>query len=142
MLTISGSVLAADPFAGTWKMNIAKSHFDPGPAPKSSTVTFSQDGDSLVGKVNRIDSAGKSTSATIRYKFDGKAYPYEGPYGKGTISITRVDERHTVSTVKLDGGGVLTQNTVISADGKTRTMKTAGTNDSGQKVDNTVIYER
>ncbi len=30
---------AADPLIGTWKLNLAKSKFSPGPAPKSVTAT-------------------------------------------------------------------------------------------------------
>ena len=29
------------PGIGTWKLNVAKSKYSPGPAPKSATVTFS-----------------------------------------------------------------------------------------------------
>ena len=31
---------ADDMFVGTWKLNVEKSKFSPGPAPKSSTVTI------------------------------------------------------------------------------------------------------
>ena len=31
---------AKDPFVGTWNMNLAKSKYSPGPAPKSTTSTY------------------------------------------------------------------------------------------------------
>jgi hypothetical protein len=33
-----------NPFLGTWKLNVAKSKFNPGPAPKSLTRTITADG--------------------------------------------------------------------------------------------------
>jgi hypothetical protein len=32
-----------DRFVGTWKLNVAKSKFSPGPPPKSATVTIAPD---------------------------------------------------------------------------------------------------
>jgi hypothetical protein len=32
------------PFTGTWKMNLVKSHFNPGPPFKSFAITFTADG--------------------------------------------------------------------------------------------------
>jgi hypothetical protein len=36
-------VSAADMLSGTWKVNIAKSDYRPGPGPKSGAVTYSMD---------------------------------------------------------------------------------------------------
>jgi hypothetical protein len=35
----TGAAFAADSATGTWKLNLAKSTFSPGPAPKSQTRT-------------------------------------------------------------------------------------------------------
>jgi hypothetical protein len=44
-LTAAGMVLAqGEPFAGTWKLDVAKSKYDPGPAPKSQTRTWDASG--------------------------------------------------------------------------------------------------
>ena len=42
---LAGLLAAADPSIGTWKMNVVKSKIKPGPAPKSVTATYSEDGD-------------------------------------------------------------------------------------------------
>src|SRR4051794_30609988 len=81
MLVIPGLVLAADPLVGTWKLNVAKSTFSPGPGPKGTTVTYEADGEWVVTKAQRVDPTGKATTGGNRYKYDGKEYPYEGPYG-------------------------------------------------------------
>ena len=40
LLPIPASSQAADPWVGTWVLNVAKSKYSPGPAPKSTTVTI------------------------------------------------------------------------------------------------------
>jgi len=142
LLTIPGLAFAADPIVGTWKMNVAKSHFNPGPGPKGSTVSYSEEGDWLVARGERTDENGKRAPVSNRFKTDGKEYPYDGPYGKGSTMVTKTDERHMTSTMKVEGGHTVTQKTVISADGKTRTTTSTGTDGKGQSVNNTVVYER
>jgi hypothetical protein len=142
LLSIPRFILAADPIVGTWKINHAKSKFSPGPAPKSSTVTYAEHGDWLVLKVEGVTADGKSTSRNSRFKLDGKEYPYDSPYGKGTINGKKTGERQGMATIKLDGGNSYTQQTVISDDGKTRTLTISGKNAQGQTMSNTVVYER
>ena len=142
LLMVPGLVLAADPIVGTWKMNVAKSKFNPGPAPKSSTATYAEDGDWLVLKVDGVSADGKPVTRNSRFKLDGKEYPYDSPYGKGMIAGKKTGERRGMATVTLNSGGSYTQQTVISADGKTRTITTNGKNAQGQAMNNTVVYER
>ena len=44
-LSVQLVIWAADPFAGTWKLNLSKSHYTTGTAPKEQTVTTSESGD-------------------------------------------------------------------------------------------------
>jgi hypothetical protein len=37
----------SDPLIGTWKLNLAKSTYSPGPPPKSQTATFQAEGQGL-----------------------------------------------------------------------------------------------
>jgi len=38
-IAVASAASAKDPIIGTWQMNVAKSTFKPGPAPKSHTRT-------------------------------------------------------------------------------------------------------
>ena len=59
-----------------------------------------------------------------------------------TIARTRIDA-NTVQTVSKKGGKVTTtQASVVSADGKTRTVTTKGVNAAGQPVNNVAVYEK
>src|SRR5262245_15250779 len=81
------ALTAADMLSGTWKLNVAKSKYNPGPAPKSATITYSMDGDWVILKSQGVDAAGKATSFDNRYKFDGKEYPFKNAAADGTISV-------------------------------------------------------
>jgi hypothetical protein len=70
-----------------------------------------------------VDSEGKPISRKNRYKRDGKEYPFDGPYGRGKITVKRTDDYRTEAVVKLDGGNTVTVRTVLSPDGKTRTQQ-------------------
>lgn len=132
---------AANPIVGTWKMNTAKSKFNPGPAPKSVTITYEQDGEWTISKAEGVSGSGENFSRSNRYKTDGAEYPWDGPLGKGTISIKETDGYHATSTQKV-GSGVTTTRSVISKDGKTRTLTITGTDSQGKKVHNTMVFEK
>src|ERR1700693_1634006 len=50
-----------DPSNGTWKLNVEESKFDPGPAPKSSTVTVKIEKGTETYSGEATDAAGKTT---------------------------------------------------------------------------------
>ena len=62
---------------GTWKLNEAKSKFDPG-ATKNTTVVYASAGDNVKITVDGLDGAGKSVHTEWTGKFDGKPYPVTG----------------------------------------------------------------
>ena len=45
----------SSPLIGTWKLNLAKSKFSPGPPPKSQTLTFEGAGQDLKNTAETID---------------------------------------------------------------------------------------
>ena len=141
VLAASLTLCAEDMLSGTWKLNTAKSKYSPGPAPKSLTVTYSMDGDWVVSKSEGVSSDGKATSYTNRYKFDGKEYPYKTATIEGMISAKRIDDMHIEATIK-GGKAQGSAHTVISKDGKTRTLTTTGTNAEGKPVKNVAVYDK
>jgi hypothetical protein len=87
LVLAAGSVLLAqsNPFVGTWKLNVAKSKYNPGPAPQSSTRTWDAAG---MVMVNGINAAGKATSYGYTIKEDGKEYPTMGAIPNTADKIT------------------------------------------------------
>src|SRR3974390_3170067 len=71
VMLAAGSVLLAqsNPFVGTWKLNLEKSKFNPGPAPQSQTRTWDAAG---MVMVNGVGATGKAFSYGYSVKGDGK----------------------------------------------------------------------
>lgn len=143
MLAVTAIALsAAEPYLGTWKANLAKSKYNPGPAPKSTVVTYTKDGEWVVLKSDTVSADGQTVSRTNRYKRDGKEYPFNGPQGKGTIAVKAINDYVTDAVLKSNSGPTVMVHTVISKDGKTRTQTSTGTNADGKKMQNTVVYDK
>ena len=59
-----------------------------------------------------------------------------------TIAVRRLDATTLELVSKKGGKPTTTQRNVISADGKSRTVTTTGTDAKGQKVNNVAIFEK
>jgi hypothetical protein len=132
-----------DPRVGTWKLNVAKSKYDPGPAPQGQTLTVepSGKGEKLTSEVTTAD--GKKVTSAYTANYDGKDYPLTGStLGADKVSLKRVDARTTERTDKKDGKVIQTIRRVVSADGKTMTATAKGTNAEGKPINNVAVFER
>lgn len=132
----------ADQQSGTWKMDPAKSKYNPGPAPKSITLKIESDADNIKLSSEGIDAAGNPTHVEFTAKYDGKDYPITGLPNGDTVAITRIDNKTTESTVKKDGQVVMTVKSVVSKDGKTRINTYKGKDAQGQEINNVVVYHK
>ena len=100
MSLLAGVVSAADPFSGTWKLNVAKSKYTPGPAPDSGTVTINSDGSKSSVK-SESSFQGKPITTSYDAKLDGTPAPITGSQVADTIVITKAGERvRTLKTMK------------------------------------------
>jgi hypothetical protein len=126
---------------GTWKLNEAKSKLAPG-ATKIHTVVYEAAGDNVKVTVDGTGSDGKPTHNEWTGKFDGKDYPVTGDPSSDARSYKMVDERTLELTVKKDGKVTTTGRITVSADGKSRTVSTSGTDSKGKKVKSTAVYDR
>lgn len=134
-------VCLASPPMGTWKLNEAKSKFAPG-APKNHTVVYEAAGDKVKVTVDGTDREGKATHNEWTGNFDGKDYPVTGDPSSDTRSYTKVNDRTLKLTVKKDGKVTASIRVVMSADGKTRTVTTSGTDATDRKFKSTAVYDK
>ncbi len=134
--------LAADDVQmGTWKLNEAKSKIGAG-AVKNTTVVYEAAGDSVKVTVDGVDSDGKPSHNEWTGKFDGKDYPVTGDPTSDTRSYKKIDDHTLVLTNKKDGKVTISGRITVSADGKTRTVNTSGTNSKGEKVNTSAVYDK
>lgn len=145
-LGVPGSMLAqANPAVGTWKLNLEKSKFPTGTAPKSLTRTVTVDGDNVKYSFEGQGPDGAALSYGFTVKYDGKDYDVTGagmPYGADHIAIKRVNSHMFSATLKKADKIVGTSNSTVSHDGKTTTLYSKGTDDKGKPVKSTSIYDK
>jgi hypothetical protein len=127
---------------GTWKLNVAKSKYTPGPPPKSATITYEETVDGIKRTGGSVDAGGKTTPFEYNAKYDGKDYPVTGQDLYDTITIKRIDDQTAESTLKKSGKAVSNVRRVISKDGKVMTLTITGTNPKGEKMQNVAVYEK
>ena len=134
---------AADMFSANWKLNLAKSKYEPGPPPKGPNFTkIEAMPGGLKFTVDGVNAEGKPTHFEWSAKFDGKDSPVKGDPNRDTVALKKIND-HTFELVnKKDGKVTTTARSVISRDGKTRTVTTTGTNAKGEKVNNVAVFEK
>ena len=144
-ILVRGSIARAqssDPWIGTWKVNLEKSTYSPGPKP---TTAITAKVESFSGGVKiTIDGTnpeGKPTHTEVVGAFDGKDNPVRGAPNT-TNAFTRIDDRTFEVAHKIDGKPSITNRVVASADGKTMTGTQTGMNAQGQTVKNVIIFEK
>jgi hypothetical protein len=133
-----------NPLAGTWKLDLTKSKFDPGPAPKSLTRTVVAQGDGVKYTFEGVAADGKPIAYGFSVQFDGKDNPISGsiPSGADTISATRTDSNHYVATLKKGGKVIGTSHVTVTNDGKVTTVDSTGTTATGAKAHDVQVYSK
>ena len=132
----------ADPAIGTWKLNLAKSKYDPGPAPKSLTVTVTAAGQGVKSSSTGVDGAGNPMGVQYTAAYDGKDAPVTGSPDYETLALKRVDANTTEITRKMGRKVVQTATRVVSKAGETMTVTSKGTNVQGQTINNVAVFDR
>ena len=142
----SGPLLAqSNPFVGTWKLNVSKSKFEPGPAPKSQTRTVVTEGEGAKYSFEGVRADGTPFSYSFTVNYDGKDYPITGtgaPGGADTIAIKRVGTRKAEATLKKGGKEVGKSVAEVSKDGTVSTVKSKGKTPDGKDYSTDSVYDK
>ncbi len=152
-LVLSAAAWAApepgnDPFIGTWRTNLAKSKYNPGPPPsKPGTVTIEPNGNNGIKvTVVAINAKGEKTVNQYSASYDGKEVPFTqtgpGAVSGQTVTLRRIDANTVERIGYLGGKKLVTEKWVVSKDGKTRTNTQTGMNAQGEFVNNVIVNDR
>jgi hypothetical protein len=136
---------AQDPWVGTWKLNLAKSKYEPANlAPRSTTITqAAMPGGGSKITTDGVDSQGRATHTDTTTMFDGKPSVVTGaPDANTTRVYRRVDGRTYEYVQSVAGKVTTTARTVVAADGKVRTITTTGKDAQGRTINNVAVYDR
>ena len=136
------SAQGSDARSGTWKLNVEKSKYNPGPAPQSVTMKIEAAGEGEKATTEGVNAAGAPTKTEYTAQYDGKDSPMTGPQNADTVSLKRLDARTIERTDKKGDKVVATSTRVVSEDGKTMTVTVTGTNAQGQAMNNVTVWEK
>jgi len=144
---LPGAVAAqgSESLAGTWKLNLAKSKYSPGPPPRSNTVIYEAVGQDLRARAEGIDPQGNPTKVDFGVlSVDGKSNPIIGSPAYDAASSKQVNPSTIESTRTKAGRAVQTTTQVFSANGKsfTFTFTVTGVDERGQQINNVSVWEK
>jgi hypothetical protein len=137
-----GEFQRPDPLVGTWTLNLQRSKFSPGPAPKNITVTYEQTkaGLHVVSIVELSDGSNNRSEYTAA--FDGKDYPITGVPQVETVSMRQIDALTTERIDKRAGQQVQSYMRQVYADGRTMVVTQKGTSDTGTPIENVMTFDK
>jgi hypothetical protein len=145
ILSLPVSARAQDAWIGSWKLNLAKSKYEPANlAPKSQTIKQETvAGGGMKTTVDTVDAQGRTLHQEYTTMFDGKPSDIKGaPDANTTRVYRRIDSRTYEYVQSVGGKPTTTARTVIAADGKSRTVTTTGKNAQGQTVNNVAVSDK
>jgi len=139
---VASAAAAPDPIIGSWTLNVAKSRFSPGPAPKSQTRTYTQTAQGTALTFSGVAADGSQVSGQSTFNYDGKDYPITGSPDYDTLSLQRVNGSTTKATLKRGGKRVGTTTRTISAHGKVMTLAVKVKDVKGSPYDNMMVFDK
>lgn len=135
------AALQADPFNGTWKLNVARSTMNPESASKSEIIHYRVMGDQEEFATEAVTAKGAAEVITYTARYDdGKAYPFiitiDGKVtNPGAMTMVRKIDTWTRERYNVrDGKPVIASRRVISKDGKTMTLTILRVDADGKEV--------
>ncbi len=139
-LSFGVTLMAADPFAGTWVLNVEKSKIVGGNV-ASETVKITENGPTgYMTITDSVSKSGEKQHREINRMIDGKQHPSTGKgfVQAGATDITQqVNEKVRKMTHNVNGKMGAEITSTISPDGKTMTNRRIGP--GGEAV---LVYEK
>jgi hypothetical protein len=91
---MTASLFAADdPFNGTWKLNVSKSKYAPGPGPQEVTATVKGENGARTVNIQTKTAEGETIEWSYVAKDDGTPAPITGSPVADMISVRKINDR-------------------------------------------------
>ncbi len=148
-IALTGSLWAADPLIGTWKLNVAKSKFSPvllelnkEAPPKESTIVIRElDADQL--EVSETGTRTDGSAVSMKGTQPKQGGTVQSDLGQGIAFVhTVINEYDRVGTVMQNGKQIQVIHWVVSRDGKTLTSTRRSLDAQGKPAEHLAVYEK
>jgi hypothetical protein len=107
---------------GTWTLNLAKSKYSPGPAPRSQQRIYELHADGIKVTLNIVDARGRPTTIEYTANYDGVEYPVSGSTDYNMITLRKIDDRTAEATLSHADRVFGVARRSLSDDGNTLTI--------------------
>lgn len=129
------------PFAGTWIANIEKSKRHSNHQFQSATMEIAVSANTVSLTYRGVNAGGKEESGTTVLEADGQEHPVPGQ--PGLVVVTRWSGPRLLQTVAKIGGKTAGESSYeVSAEGKTLTATVSGTDASGSRFEQVIVFDR
>ena len=142
LLVTAQTPAAKSPIFATWKLNLTKSTYSPGPAPKAQVAKLEAVDGGMKVASDRTEADGSVVHFEWSAKFDGKDAAVKGDPARDMVSVKKLDEYTLEITNKKAGKVTTTIKAVYAKDGKTRTETVSGTDSQGRKIANVTYWDK
>lgn len=122
ILAPAAAQAGSDPFIGTWKLDLARSSFTPGPPPKAKTLVFSATAGGVLIDETEVEPDGQVLTFKIPYARDGRPTPQNASPAYDMLSVTQPDAFTADWKVMRKGEVIGYARATVSRDGQTLTM--------------------
>jgi hypothetical protein len=140
--SVASAAGAPDPVIGTWKLNLEKSKFPAGSAPKSETRTYAVGAGGITTTVTGIAADGSATSQSATLTYDGKDDAWTGSTTFDALSEKKVNRTTIKAELKKDGKVVGHTTRTITAKGTVLTLSTALKTAKGGTTHQVAVYDK
>jgi hypothetical protein len=131
-----------NPLLGTWRLNVAKSTYHPGPTPASQQITFEAVDNGLKVATTIYNADGSETLTHYIARYDGQVHPVTGLDNADHLSMQRIDALTDKRTDSKDGVVTGFRIRTVAADRRSYTVHGEGTNSLGQQFRHMLLYEK
>jgi hypothetical protein len=133
-----------DPFVGTWKLNPARSQFDPNHRPSEGTMSLVLDAEgAYLMTAEGVNANGEKVRERPQKMIpDGQPHPIPDFPGLSAVT-TRVDANTLRGEARREDGSIAGEGTyVVSADGKSLTATAAGFDTQLRRFETRTVWDR
>ena len=142
---LAGSCMAGkmDGIVGDWKMDAAKSRFEPSPGMQkfASKVTAAAEG-AYTYQADWVEGDGTAGHLQYTTALDGKAVPVSGYSAVDSVKVTKVHAKSLKAVFTKDGKIVERETQTLSADGKTVRDLDTGKDENGKPFTDLLVLDR
>jgi len=122
-VTAACPAASADPLAGKWGLNVARSHYGGGAEPRrEETLTCQADREIIRCTIESVRVDGRKLVGTFTAAYDGKPHPTAGIPDVDQVTLQRLNEFVADATFSFEGKPVFGYRAVRSDDGRSLTV--------------------